>query len=180
MNLEPELRLNKFRAGNGQRLLRGLFREMETPDQSVPSIYTLRDYDNNNLPSLYRLYMEMEDITEWDFAQTYLDGWDHWEILCSCRWFEPHITRWRKELNLKLTAKRLKAIIKDAESNSKTAFASNKYLVEKGWLPAQDRKRGRPSKEEVRQELEKAAKEAQLLEDDLSRITQKEYVVKNG
>lgn len=165
-----ELRLNKFRAGNGQRLLRSLFREMAPPDTLSPALYTLRDYDNNGLPSLYRLYMELEDQTEWDFAQEYMDGWDHWETLCSCEWFKPHISRWRKELDLKLTAARLKAIIEDAKSASKTSFQSNRYLIEKGWLP-KDSPRGRPSKQEIKNELDKRASEASRLSDDLSRIT---------
>lgn len=181
MDNPNELRLNKFRAGNGQRLLRGLFRETQVPGTDSAPVYTLRDYDNNGLQSLYRLYMELEDVTEWDFAQEYLDGWDHWETLCNCTWFKDHVARWRKELNLKLAAKRIKAIIANAENPaSKTSFAANKYLVEKGWLPAEERRRGRPSKEEVKAELQKQTEEALRLDEDLSRITQKEYAVVNG
>lgn len=170
------VRRNQFRAMNGQRLLRGLFFE-ETTSLECPPVYTLKDYDEHNLPSLYKLYMELEDETEYVFATTYLDGYEHWEILCNCTWFQPYIQRWRKELTLKLTAKRLKILINDSmDETSKSKTSSTKYLIEQGWLAKGDLKRGRPSKDEVRNELDKQVKEEKAVQEDLARIQEKEYI----
>lgn len=170
------VRRNQFRALNGQRLLRGLFYE-ETTSKEMSPIYTLKDYDEHGLPSLHRLYMELEDETEYVFATTYLDGYEHWEMLCACTWFQPYIERWRKELTLKLTAKRLKILIDDSmDVTSKSKTSSTKYLIEQGWRTRDDLKRGRPSKDEVRNELDKQVKEEKAVQEDLARIQEKEYI----
>jgi hypothetical protein len=174
-SLGHAIRRNQFRAGNGQRLLRGLFRE-ETTSSECPPVYTLKDYDDD-LPSLYRLYMDLEDETEYVFATTYLDGYEHWEMLCNCTWFQPYIERWRKELTLKLTAKRLKILITDSmDETSKSKTSSTKYLIEQGWRTRDELRRGRPSKDEVRNELDKQVKEEKAVQEDLARIQEKEYI----
>lgn len=170
------IRLNKFRAMNGQRLLRGLFYEETTSKETQP-LYTIKDYDEHNLPSLFRLYMEMEDETEYLFATAYLDGYEHWEMLCQCTWFQPIVERWRKELQLKLTAKRLKVLIDDStDITSKSRTSSARYLLEQGWRTKEEIKRGRPSKDEVRHELDKQVKEEKTVQEDLARIQEKEYI----
>lgn len=123
---------NKFKSSIGSRYLNGLFFERTSADKATV-LYTLKNEDHNNYPSLYRLYMEFEDVTEWEFANTYLDGWDHWTMLCDCTWFSPYILRWRRELELKLRARALKLIRSEAESDSKNAYYANKFLLEGGW-----------------------------------------------
>ena len=100
--------------------------------------------------------MESGDLTEYTFATEHLDGWAHWEALCSCVWFKPYLERWRKELTLRHKAGALKRIISEAQSSSRNAFTANKFLVQGGWVdPEEKPKRGRPSKKEV--EAEKQA-----------------------
>lgn len=123
-------------------------------DQSTV-VYTLKDQDDaeRGLKSLYRLYLATEDLTEWEFATTHLGGWEHWELLCKAGWFKPYLSRWRKELELKIKSRALKALMDEALAGGKTGFSANKFLVEKGWVERVDGKRGRPTKEEVKQEL---------------------------
>jgi len=164
---------NAFRAPNGVRYLEGLFYEKNRMEARQGCHYTLKDRDHQGFESLYRLYMEMEDLTEWEFANTYLDGWEHWELLTKCTWFKPFAERWRKELELKIRGRallqiRLEAAIEDA----KTQYSANKLLLEAGWkdkeTPAQ--KRGRPSKEEIKKEADYQAESIQRLKTDSKRI----------
>jgi hypothetical protein len=139
-----------------------LFFETTLADKSTV-LYTLKDEDHLGYPSLYRLFMEFEDVTEWEFAQAYMDGWEHWQMLCACTWFKPYVTRWRQELELKLKAKALKAIRAEAEGEGKMSYAANKFLMEGGWKEKDTSAkpgRGRPVKDNSEKEaiLEKEAK----------------------
>lgn len=162
---------SKFRNSTNGRYLKGLFFEQTLADKSSV-VYTLKDWDHLSYPSLYRLYMEMEDLTEYEFANAYLDGWEHWEMLCQCEWFKPYVERWRKELTLKIQARALKALRAEAESSSKNAFVANKFLVDKGWVDKSEKAhgRGRPSKDEVKKAADAIALSDKRLEEDLQRL----------
>lgn len=163
---------NPFRSENNARLLKGLFFEVTGNPSTV--LYTLKDRDYKGFPSLYRLYMEEQDDTEYIFATKYLDGWEHWEMLCECTWFQPFVSRWRKEMYLKKTAGLLKAIQSEAMSaDGKNRFQAAKYLLDREWernIPEGKKKRGRPSKEEVQGELAREAEEKKRQLEDLERI----------
>lgn len=144
---------NKFKP-NGIWLTRGLFLETSYMDQSSV-LFTLKDEDDSvrNLPSLYKLYMACEDLTEYDFATTHLGGWDHWQQIVTSAFFKPYITKWRKEMEIKIKSQALKALREEAASGGKSSFAANKFLVEKGWIERPEGKRGRPTKDEIKQDL---------------------------
>jgi hypothetical protein len=166
-----EEELSLFRIATGQRKLRGLFFETVLADKTGV-VYTLKDRDHAGYPSLYRLYMEADDPTEYTFAVNNLDGWDHWEKLCDCNWFKPYIARWRRELEIRTKAKALmnmKALASDP--TSKEFHQANKFLVNGGWKEGTGSRRGRPSKEEIQKETKRLATEASSLDDDLSRVT---------
>lgn len=166
---------SRFRASNGVRLTKALFLEMSPNDEHT--CYTLKDYDYKGFPSLYRLYMETNDLTEWEFATTFLEGWEHWEILCECPWFKPYVARWRKELYLRETSQALRRIKNDAaDPESKNHFQANKILMDKTWeekIPESKRRSaGRPTKEEVQGALKEAREEEERLQRDYERIRQ--------
>jgi hypothetical protein len=160
---------NKFKNSVGVRLLRGLFFEETLADKSSV-VYTLKDKDHEGYPSLYRLYMETDDPTEWKFATTYLDGWDHWEKLCESSWFKPYVARWRKELFLRLQSKALARIIAESKSSSKESFAANKYLLERSWEGKESKGRGRPSKDQVKAAAQAIAVSHAQIDDDYERL----------
>lgn len=158
-----------FRSPAGSRYLKGLFFE-QTPADKSTVVYTLKDQDHEGYPSLYRLYMETNDPTEWRFATTYLDGWEHWEMLCRCTWFTPYVERWRRELQLRLASQSLARIMAEAKTNSKESFVANKYLLERGWMPKDSNKGGRPSKDSIRQAAHQIASEGQQVASDFERL----------
>ena len=142
-----------FKNTNNHYLLRALFLEESYTDTSRV-LYTLTNKDHERgYKSLYRLYMELKDPYEYDFANKYFDGWDHWEALCNTAWFKPHIKKWRRQLEIRLRSEALSRIFEEALSDSKNSYNANKFLVEKGWVDRAEGKRGRPTKEEIKNEL---------------------------
>lgn len=137
------------KTSNGAWQLYNLFAEWNVSSPEVIT-YTIQDYDTE-YPSLYKLYMDMEDVMEWNFANKYLACWDQWQQLCEMPKFKPVVERWRKELSLKIQSQALKAIANEALSESRNAYAANKFLVERGWIEKEgsSRGRGRPSKKEI-------------------------------
>lgn len=161
---------NKFKVNNIRLLKAMFFEQAYGPDKSTV-IYTLKDQDHQGYPSLYRLYMETNDPTEWKFATTYLDSWEHWEMLCQCTWFKPYLNRWRKELELRMKSHALARIMAEAKTTSKESFTANKYILEKGWEPKLMNTKGRPSKEQIAQAANDIAISNKQLEEDFERIS---------
>jgi len=150
---------------NGVYLTRRLFREWY--GREAP--YCLSRKDKPGTPSLYRLYMECNDATEYEFAIKHLAGWEHWQILCNCNWFQSHLKKWRHELEVKLRSEAMKAIVLEGKSGGKNAFSANKFLVTRGYLTEEEKKgRGRPSKEEINREASRLMELDQTLLEGLS------------
>ena len=141
-------------------------------DQNPPEpLYTLKDYDTK-YPSLKKLYLEFKDLTEYEFATKYLGGWDHWQHLLQQPWFSDHVLKWRTELELKLQAEALKRVLDEAEADGRNAFAANKLIISKGYVPKQTEvnRRGRPSKDEIRKAAAEEAFNVESVEEDLKRL----------
>lgn len=138
----------------GRPLTQSLFLEISY-DPEV-AIYTLKDYDHEyegkKFPSLKLLYLDMEDLIEYEFSYKYLLGWNHWQRICNNKLFTAKIQEWRKELELKIRSQAVADIINmTAEEKS---FQAAKWLADKGW----DKKgAGRPTNESVDREREMQA-----------------------
>lgn len=161
----------KFKNSTGGYLLNAMFYETTLADKSQVS-YTLKREDHEGFPSLYRLYMEADDPTEYNFATAHLDGWDHWERLCECTWFQPYVTKWRRELEIRTRAYALLEVrAKAKDADSKESFQANKFLLAGGWKPPAEKRRvGAPSKEDVAKAAHDIAMNKTMLDDDLERI----------
>jgi hypothetical protein len=161
---------HKFRDTNGRRLYKKLFFETTLGGEDKSKVlYTLKDFDHEGFPSLYRLYMQEADPTEYIFATKYFDSFDHWKNLTGRPWFKEIVARWREELDVSIRAAALKRIIAESKSASKNAFTANKYLLEKGWI---QNGKGRPSKEAIQAAAKEEAQKSQVLEDDYLRVVQ--------
>lgn len=171
--------MNKFRASNNNLLLKGLFFETSFPDKDK-AIYTLKDWDHEvdgkTYRSLYLLFMSSNDPTEYRFARDHLDGWVHWEQLQGCTWFQEYVSRWRRELELRVKSESLARVMSEAKSSSKNSFMANRYLIEKAWEPVDAKKpgRGRPSKDEIQRAASDLARADKDLLEDFKRISTKQ------
>lgn len=135
------------------------------------ALYTLKDEDytlpdGRVLPSLKRLYLNIADPTEYEFATTYFYSWHHWKRCANNKLIAEYVDQWREELEVKLMSEGIKGVINQAYSDK--GYQAAKWLAEKGWL---DKKVGRPTKEQVEGELRQAAKLKDALEDDFNRVS---------
>lgn len=133
---------------------------VETSTDLSRAMYSLTDRDKEKdgmtFISLRRLYLEMEDPSEYEFANKYLWGWDHWQKIVANRDLYDEIRKWREELEVKLRARGIRSVIEQAGKN----FNAAKWVADGHW----NVKRGRPSKEEIERERrvrERAVADAQ-------------------
>ena len=162
--------MSKFGPEFGKRYTKAMFYEMTLADKSTV-LYTLKDSDHQGYPSLRRLYLECDDPTEYEFITKYLESQAHFEDLCRCEWFKPHISRWRKESELKLKSEALARIRQAAKAGGKEVLALNRYLCEKGWEPKEGQTRkGRPTKAQILQQANDIATANASVSDDFERL----------
>jgi hypothetical protein len=156
---------DKFKGYGNKWLTEGLFLEAaQMTDEHC--IYSLQPWDRRKngvfYPSLHKLFVEMEDVSEWRFAETYFDGYQHWLLIKSKPFFKEYYTKMVEELHAKLAGKSISAML--AQVNEGTASqATLAYLANKGYIdkaPVGKPKRKKPTK-----------KEGNVVEADFDRIT---------
>lgn len=130
-------------------LTQSLFLELGYSDFAI---FTLKEddyvYNDKTYISLKKLYLEMEDPTEYDFANECLLGWLHWKRICNNKAIREHVEEWREELEFKMRAKGVKSLLISAQSGN---YQAAKFFIDKGW---DKRQAGRPSKAELEREKE--------------------------
>jgi hypothetical protein len=152
---------------NGGLITQSLFLEHGYTDMAI---YTWKDYDHTYngkvYPSLKRLYLEMEDPVEYEFANTYLMGWNHWQRLLENKVIRKHIDEWREELEFKLRSKGVRTMLNAANGGN---YQASKFFIDRGW---DTRKAGRPSKAEVAEEKAFQSRITSEYGDDVVRLFQ--------
>lgn len=150
------------------------FYETTLPDTRVDATqYSLKKRDHKvgskTYKSLHLIYIEMEDVTEYEFAMSVFGDYSVWENLCSLSWFKTHHQQMQKELVLKLKARTVRNMINDLNEGN-ASYNAQKYLADAGYLDTNSKKRGRPSKDELDGALKQAAIDKAETEDDATRI----------
>lgn len=149
-------------------LTRGLFKETISTHRAKthPAVFTLKPYDDGAYKSLKKIYMEVNDPTEYLFAIEAFgeEGWEQWQKLSKAGWFQPYIESWRDELEIKMRAEGVRKMRDLANSGNKDAA---KWVAEGGW----DKKAaGRPSKAQIKAEAKKRAGIKDDIADDAARL----------
>lgn len=133
------------------------------------------DSKGRTILSLHRLYMEMEDPSEYLFGTTYFDGYEHWKRIADSEYFRETITTWRKELALKIKAKAFSKLKAASENGNLDAakFIVNADMSEglPSNLKVPANKRGRPSTSPEKDTEFSKNQEKKMLMEDLKRIT---------
>ncbi len=153
--------------------LRGSIEDTSSPRNYSP-LFSLKDYDLEKdgiiYPSLKQIYMSYDHVPglEYEFAMDVFNSWDHWNKLANdtIPAIKSAIKEWREELDIKLKAQSLKALIQTSRLDDVKGFNAAKYLAEKGYAP----QRGRPSKDEVEREKRIQAGVNKDLEADMERL----------
>ena len=169
---------NKFKNAVGAHLLKALFYEMAVDFERPDVLYTLKQEDTADIQdsskvylSIHRLYVEMEDASEYEFAKKYFDNWTHWKKLIECNWFKPYLAEMREELDVKLKARALNSLRKVATDKlNKNHYMANKFIIDHG-LGVKSDNRGRPSKEKIKAEADKMFSAKTEIDEDYARIS---------
>jgi hypothetical protein len=149
----------------GRPITQSLFLEIGYSDAAV---YTLKEHDfeynGKLLPSIRKLYLDIADPTEYEFAQACFIGWSHWQRICDNKALRRHIDEWRMELEVKLRSKGVKAAVVAANSGN---YQAAKWLADRGW---DTRGAGRPSKADVEKETKIQAAISEEYSADILRL----------
>jgi hypothetical protein len=140
---------SKLKDSRGRPLTQSLF--LEVGYNTEYAVYTQKDndyeYKGKLYPSLKKLYLEHEDPTEYDFATTYLLGWQHWQRIVRNKVFSKMVEEWREELELKLRSQAVREILEQSQTDK--GFQAAKWIADKGW---DKRSAGRPSNADIERE----------------------------
>lgn len=138
---------SQFKDSGGRYLTQSLFLEFNYNTDFA--VYTFdgedKEYKGKVYPSLKRLYLEAEDLTEYTFARQHLFNWEHWMKMKENKALRNHFDAWAEELEVYLRSQGLRSVVEMSEHN----FQAAKFLSEKGW---EKRGVGRPSKSEQARE----------------------------
>lgn len=125
------------------------------------------------LEEYHKYYLDIDDPTEYTFITRYIGTLEDWDTLCTNSWLKPVITQWRRELELKIKSKALRALREVALGDTRDSFVANKYLldnIDNFTFSSLKKGRGRPSKQEVLAEATKIALEENRLREDFKII----------
>lgn len=114
-----------------------------------------KEYEGKLYPSLKKLYIEMGDLGEYEFANKYLCNWTHWTKIRNNAILGRHIDVWKDELILSLRSRALQSMIDLSEVSGN--YSATKWIMDMGW---ENKGSGRPSKAQQ----EERARQDELLE----------------
>ena len=95
----------RLRSTNNIMKTEGLFIEYASKINSTAHrynaepVYTLRDSDRTDYPSMYLIYMD--SATEYEAAIRLLGSWRHWKKLCQSPIFTPYLEEWQEERKIR-------------------------------------------------------------------------------
>lgn len=144
----------------------------ETRTEGYEPFFSLKPYDLEKegkvYPSLKQIYLTYDHVPgfEYEFATDVFGSWDHWIKLAETSQLKDIFKEWRQELDIRIKALSIKAMMIAARDNDAKGVNAAKYLAEKGYTA----KRGRPSKEEVERERKIQAGVTKELQSDMERI----------
>jgi hypothetical protein len=142
-----EIDKSKLKDTMGRPLTQALFLEVEYNEKYA--YFTINDddktYKGKVYPSLKKMYMQIGDPTEYQFAMTCLLGWKHWQRMKANGKLATMFDEWAEELEVMLRSNALMSINEISEEN----FQAAKYITEKGW---DKRSAGRPTKDKKERE----------------------------
>ena len=145
---------SKFKDNQGRYKTYSLFYETKahstTRDVAVFSLMDDdREIDGVLYPSLKKMYLEAEDITEYLFVTEHMGtSWEHWQRLCRNKLIFRYIKPWAEELEIKLRAKGIKSAV-DLAGNGN--YSASKFLADRGWLDKDEKKKD-ATKDKVKEE----------------------------
>lgn len=115
------------------RKTKALFYETCKPDDEP--LMTLGRRPRGDLLVLRDLFIELvsQDPTEYEFADHVFGDFAFWKNITEASWMQPHLEEWRMVADVKRKSFAFGTIVEDAQSPSRTATTSAKFLIEEKW-----------------------------------------------
>lgn len=155
---------DKWRGFGNKFLTEGLFLEHHNDVDAV--LYTTstsdKRYKGRFIPSLHKLYVELEDVSEWNFANLYFANYEHWLLVKAKPFFKEYYAAMVEELNAKLRGKAIKQML-DQLAAGEASQATLKYLADNDYIPKASVGRPKKKKQEDKAKLS-------IISNDLARI----------
>ena len=166
--------LSKTKTENGVVRTKSLFYELSY-DNTEHVLFTLKnddlDHNGRTYTSLSKLYRSLaaQDPTEYTFALTVFGDWDVWDKIRNAPQLRPYVTKWRKEVEIKIKSQAIKIIAEEAQSGGRSSFSAAKLLLERGWLDKDNASQAK-KKLEAKEEQEQNKQALSLLSEDAERL----------
>lgn len=168
----------KTRAGlwHNRQLFQDQWVTLEEKVRVIEPIFTLYK-EHPKYISARKTFVELGDPTGYKWAMKYLGDYEHWIYLMKSPWFREAYETWMNELNQKQLSEAIE-VIKDIalSGDSKSALPAARYLAEQGWKKPTA---GRPSKQTIAAELQRAMRQKTEEDDDADRIGLKVVPIKS-
>ena len=143
--LEYPLATHLLRDTQNKILTQSLFLETNQNTTYLP-IFTLKEYDwerdGKFYPSLKKIYLQIAEPTEYEFAMSIFGSWRIWQRICNNGQVKKEVELWREELELKILSANLKGMAEVAKHEGSKGVTAMRYLAEGAWK----KKAGRPKK----------------------------------
>lgn len=125
-----------LRGSTGKMRISALFKELQigkTAYREAPMCLGPEDVldDDGNLRyvSLYKLYMDIGDPTEYEIAKLAFQTWEHWQAIANQYKVGPELEKWREEMEIKVRSEAVSELRKLA----KTSTGAATFLAKKGY-----------------------------------------------
>lgn len=119
-----------------------------------------------DLQEFHDVFIQSEDITEYDPALKLVGSWAEWERI-KRDWpaFNTHIQLWKEELEVLFKSRAVKQVLKSADDGN---FQASRWIAEQGFNKKAGA--GRPSKAEKDRAAKELAEAAAETKDEKARI----------
>jgi hypothetical protein len=151
-----------IRGESGKLLSVGLFRE--TSNDTEAAVFCLNSEGNKTQPSLYQIYRQYDDPTEYTFAMEVFGEFRAWKQISENPRIKPWVDSWREEMEARIRSEGIEQLRKQAENGS---TAAARWIGEAGWKP---KKTGPKPKAEAEKEERVQAGIADHVKEHLSRL----------
>lgn len=135
--------------------------------KTIRPVFSLHQ-DLPGLINVRKTFVELKDVTGHDWAIRYLGSYEHYSRLMTCTWFKEATEEYIEEIKVLIRKEALQKLIEISEGAGPQAASAARYLANYDWEKANTR--GRPSKEELKGELKRAAHALTEEQEDMKRI----------
>jgi len=166
--------LTKTKTENGVVRTKSLFYELSY-DNTEHVLFTLKnddlDHNGRTYTSLSKLYRSLaaQDPTEYTFAMAVFGDWDVWDKIRNAPQLRPYVTKWRKEVEIKIKSQAIKIIAEEAMGGGRSSFTAAKLLLDRGWIEKEAASKSK-AKLEAKEEEEMDREAMKLLSEDAERL----------